>query len=75
LTDGDTCGTFKVNSQGQAENENEGKGMSIRAVENVSEGGIEKRGRKIHIMVLLACNFPLLVFAEIPFDVPMNWRS
>lgn len=50
LTDGDTCGTFKVNSQGQAENENEGKGMSIRAVENVSEGGIEKRGRKIHIM-------------------------
>ncbi|KAK3424014.1 hypothetical protein EUGRSUZ_F00770 [Eucalyptus grandis] len=50
LTDGDTCGTFKVNSQGQAENKNEGKGMSIRAVENVSEGGIEKRGRKIHIM-------------------------
>ncbi|KAF8023739.1 hypothetical protein BT93_F1048 [Corymbia citriodora subsp. variegata] len=50
LTDGDTCRTFKVSSQRQAENENEGKGMSIEVVENVSEEGIEKRGRKIHIM-------------------------
>lgn len=75
LTDGDSCRTFKVSSPRQAENENEGKSMSIEVVENVSEEGIEKRGRKIPIMVLLACNFPLFVFAEIPFNVSMHWRS
>ncbi|XP_030542951.1 polyadenylate-binding protein-interacting protein 4 [Rhodamnia argentea] len=50
LTDGDTCPTLKVSSQRQAENENEGKSMSIEVVENVSEEGIEKRGRKIHTL-------------------------
>ncbi|KAI6687492.1 hypothetical protein NL676_024320 [Syzygium grande] len=50
LTDGDSCQTFKFSSPRQAENENEGKSMSIEVVENVSEEGIEKRGRKIPIM-------------------------